>query len=72
MADRVAAEYRELFREGIVNSVMIADHLLQLSKLGKTAELMRFLDADRFVRCVEMSNVDGDRREFWETIAAAL
>ena len=73
-ADRVAAEYRELFRQGIVNPVMVNDYLRQLSKLGETAELMRFLDVDRFVRCVEMSNEDGDRRggEFWETIAATL
>jgi Putative 2OG-Fe(II) oxygenase len=70
----VVAEYRHLFAQGIVNSGMVADYLIELSKLGETTELASFLDVNRFVRCVELSIADDGMRgeKFWETIAANL
>ena len=70
----VAAEYRELFAQGIVNSHMISKYVIALSKLGETTELASLLDTDRFVRCVELSISDDDMRgqKFWEAISATL
>ena len=70
----VLSEYRELFAQGIVNSRMVADYLIELSKLGETTELASFLDVDRFVRCVKLSITDDGMRgeKFWEIIAASL
>ena len=70
----VVTEYRELFAQGIANSAMVADYLIEVSKLGETAELYRFLDVNRFVRCVELSITDDHAGEekFLEAVAASL
>jgi hypothetical protein len=70
----VIAEYRELFARGIVNSAMVADYLIELSKLGETTELASFLDVNRFVRCVDLSITDNDmgQEKFFEVIATTL
>jgi hypothetical protein len=70
----VVTEYRELFAQGIVNSRMVADYLIELSKLGETTELASLLDVNRFVRCVDLSITDDGMRgeEFWEVMAASL
>jgi hypothetical protein len=70
----VVTEYRELFAQGIVNSAMVAEYLIELSKLGETAELYRFLDVNRFFRCVELSITDdrAGEEKFLEAVAASL
>jgi hypothetical protein len=70
----VLSEYRELFAQGIVNSVMVADYLIELSKFGETTELASFLNVNRFVRCAELSITDDGicGEKFWEAIAASL
>jgi hypothetical protein len=70
----VLSEYRELFAQGIVNSVMVADYLIELSKFGETTELASFLDVNRFVRCTEVTTTDDGicGEKFWEAIAASL
>jgi hypothetical protein len=70
----VVAEYRELFAQGIVNSAMLADYLIQLSKLGETAELASFFDVNRFFRREELSVTDEGEggAKFWNAIAASL
>jgi hypothetical protein len=73
-SSEVVAEYRELFAQDIANSAMVADYLIQLSKLGETAQLASFLDANRFVRCVDLCITDGHMGQemFLESIAASL
>jgi hypothetical protein len=70
----VVAEYRELFAQGIVNSAMVADYLIELSKLGETAELASFFDATRFFRRKELSIADEGEGgpKFWNAVAASL
>jgi hypothetical protein len=70
----VLTEYRELFAQGIVNSVMMAEYLIELSKFGETTELASFLDVNRFIRCVELPITDDGMcgEKFWEAIAATL
>jgi hypothetical protein len=70
----VVAEYRELFAQGNVNTAMVADYLIELSKLGETTELASFLDVNRFVRCVDLSITDNDmgQEKFFEVIATTL
>jgi hypothetical protein len=70
----VVTEYRELFAQGIINSAMVSDYLIELSKLGDTVELHRFLDVRRFVRCVELSISDDGtgEEEFLKAVAARL
>src|SRR5262249_47244170 len=70
----VVTEYRELFAQGIINSAMVSEYLIELSKLGDTAELHRFLDVGRFLRCMELSISDGGtgEEEFLEATAARL
>ena len=66
----VVAEYRELFARDLVNSTMVADFLVQLSKLGNTAEMKPYLDADHLVRRTILSIDDGEN--FWRRLAAML
>jgi hypothetical protein len=73
-ADEVVAEYRELFAKGIINSNMVEDYLVELSKLGETGELASFLDVERFVQVVDilMSDADVPGKMFWESLATKL
>ena len=66
----VVEEYRELFARGVVNSAMVADFLVQLSKLGKRAEMEPFLDAEQLVRRTVLPIDDGEN--FWRRLAAVL
>jgi hypothetical protein len=66
----VVAEYRELFARGLVNATMVADFLVQLSKLGKRPEMEPFLDAEQLVRRTVLSIDDGEN--FWRRLAAVL
>jgi putative 2-oxoglutarate-Fe(II)-dependent oxygenase superfamily protein len=69
-ASEVVAGYRALFDQGVINSAMVADYLVQLSKLGRTAELNPFLDVDRLFSRTKISIGEGD--EFWRSIAETL
>ena len=72
--DEIVAEYRELFADGIVNSAMVADYLVELSKLNEIAELTEFIDPDRLFRRTEISIDDDDapKEQFWNTVASTL
>jgi hypothetical protein len=70
----IAAEYRALFAQGVINAAMVAHHLVVLSKLGDTAALAPFLDADRLVRQTVVTPPADDPAggRYWEEVAAAL
>lgn len=49
-----AAEYEDLFESGVVNSRMVFDYLIALSRLGRFDDLARWLDWPRLLRDVRI------------------
>ena len=51
-----AAEYEQLFAQGIANSRMVSEHLRVLAKLGRFTEIRDIIDPDQCLRMVQLKS----------------